>query len=249
MTLEFEGIENARELGGLVRLDGARIKEGLLLRTGKLSGATDGDIKRLSDMELGAVIDFRDLREIRRDPDRDVPGAVHYHLPALPDLGSVFTKAVNDETLTAAETHAGFNLLYRHLALSPQSQEAYTRFFEILLASEGKPVLWHCTQGKDRTGVAAMLLLSALGFEEETAIGEYMLTNDFMQRQLDALAGRDIPPQQLAIAQEVLLVFRENAESYLQNIRIEYGSVINYLELALGVGPEEIARLERFYLE
>lgn len=249
MTMEFEGIENARELGGLVRTDGARIKEGLLLRTGKLSQATEGDIKQLADMGLSAVIDFRDLIEIQRDPDREVPGAVHYHLPALADLGEVFGKAVNDETLTAEETHAGFGLLYRSLALSPKSHEAYTRFFEILLQSEGKPVLFHCTQGKDRTGVAGMLLLTALGFDEETAVREYMLTNGCMQRQLDGLTQRDIPAEKLAIAREVLLVFEENARSYLQNIRIEYGSAINFLELVMGIGPEEIATLERFYLE
>lgn len=249
MTMDFEGVENARELGGLARMDGARIKKGLLLRTGKLSHASDGDIKRLADMGLSVIIDFRDLIEIQHDPDREVPGTAHYHLPALADLGEVFGKMVDDETLTAEETHAGFGLLYRSLALSPKSHEAYTRFFEILLQSEGKPVLFHCTQGKDRTGVAGMLLLTALGFDEDTVLGEYMLTNDYMQRQLDGLAQRDIPAEKLAIAREVLLVFRENAESYLQNIRIEYGSVINFLELALGVGPKETAALERFYLE
>ncbi len=180
MTLTFEGIENVRELGGLERADGAAVRQGVLFRTGKLSEATDGDIERLKDIGLCAVMDFRDIGESRRSPDREVPGAVYYHLPALPDLGKLFTKSPRDESYTPQEVHNEFHSLYRYLALSPESHEAYARFFEILLASEGRPVLWHCTQGKDRTGVAAMLLLTALGFERETILREYMLTNEYM---------------------------------------------------------------------
>ena len=95
MFLTFEGIENARDLGGLLREDGAKTKPGLLLRTGRLTRATDDDIRRLSMMGLSAVIDFRDGGEVKRDPDREVPGAAYYHLPALPDLAKNF-KPVDD---------------------------------------------------------------------------------------------------------------------------------------------------------
>lgn len=248
MFLTFEGIENVRDLGGLVRPGGARVKSGLLLRSGKLSGATDGDIRRLADMGLFAVVDFRDKAERDRDPDREVPGAACYCLPALPDLSALFDSP-EDEGFTAAQAHRDFRELYRYLALSPEAHEAYTRFFRILLASEGRPVLWHCTQGKDRTGVAAMLLLTALGFEEDAAVEEYLLTNDYMGKRLEAYAASGVSEAQAALAREVLLVFRENARFYLDCLQIEYGSVMNFVELALGIGPDEAETLERYYLE
>ena len=248
MFLEFEGIENVRDLGGLLRVDGAKTKSGLLLRTGRLENATDGDIQRLADMGLSVVIDFRDAGELQRAPDRVVPGAAYHHLPALPDLSQHF-KPVDNESYTAEEVHSDFRRIYRYLAQSVEAQEAYTEFFRILLASEGKPVLWHCTQGKDRTGVAALLLLTALGIDEETIRRDYLLTNDFTRRILAGFEQMETPPFPLDVAREVFLVFEENLKFYVNCLELEYGSVMNYLELALGVGPDEIETLERYYLE
>ena len=248
MFLDFEGIENVRDLGGLLRLDGARIRSGLLLRAGRLTHASDADIRRLADMGLAAVIDFRDGDEVRRSPDRGVPGAAYYNLPALPNLADNF-RPVSDPTYTAEEIRRDFRRVYRLLAQSNEAQEAYTEFFRVLLASEGRPVLWHCTQGKDRTGAAALLLLTALGVDETVILRDYMLTNEFTQKTLDAFAAMEAPPFPPDIAREIFLVFEENLKFYGNCLELEYGSVPNYLELALGVGPDEIETLERYYLE
>lgn len=249
MFIAFEKIENARQLGGLIRSDGRRIRKDLLFRTGHLEKATDEDIRRLEALGVSCVIDLRDRREVSEHPDRAVSGAEHHHIPALGDLQDLFKKKPDDPTMTPAEVHSDFTQLYRILAQSPHSQEAYEEFFRVLLASEGKPVLWHCTQGKDRTGVAAVLLLSALGFEEVAAVEEYLLTNQFAQKQLAACEAAGKPPAQMALLREVFPVFRENMEYYLRCIQLEYGSMANYLALALGVGPKEIETLEKYYLE
>ena len=248
MFLEFEGIENVRDLGGLLRLDGAKTKSGLLLRAGRLEKATDRDLDRLREMGVCAVIDFRDEGEVRRAPDRPVPGAAWYHLPALPDLSKHF-RAVDDKSYTAAEVHRDFRRVYRYLAQSNEAQEAFAAFFRVLLASEGRPVLWHCTQGKDRTGAAALLLLTALGIDEETIRRDYMLTNEFTGKLMDGFAGMESPPFAMDVAREIFLVFEENIKFYVNCLELEYGSVLNYLELALGIGPDEIETLESYYLE
>ena len=247
MFLDFEGIENVRDLGGLLRVDGQKTRPGLLLRSGRLEKATEGDIRRLTDMGLWAVVDFRDGSEAERAPDRPVPGAAYHHLPALPDLAENF-KPVDDPSYTAAEVHRDFCRIYRFLAQSSESIEAYSEFFRILLASEGRPVLWHCTQGKDRTGAAALLLLTALGIDEDTILREYMLTNTFTQGILDGFSAMEEPPFAMDLAREVFLVYEENLRMYVKCLEVEYGSVMNYLELALGVGPDEIELLERYYL-
>lgn len=248
MFIEFEGIENVRDLGGIARPDGRRIRDGLLLRAGRLENATDADIRRLRDMGLSAVIDFRDEGELLHAPDREVPGAAYHHLRALPDLSANF-KPIESGDYSAQGIHDDFRRIYNYLALSPEAQEAYTAFFRILLASEGRPILWHCTQGKDRTGVAALLLLTALGVDEETVEMEYMLTNDFTQGILDSFAAMEKPPFSPEVAREVFLVFRENLRYYRSCVELEYGSVMSYLELALGIGPREIEKLELYYLD
>lgn len=248
MFLEFEGIENARELGGLTRSDGARIRENILLRTGMLEKATEEDIRRLTEIGVSHIVDFRDRREVENHPDRPVPGAEHHHIPALGNLQNLFKKRPDDPTMTAVEIHHDFTQLYRFLAQSPESQDAYEEFFRVLLRSEGRPVLWHCTQGKDRTGIAGILLLIALGFEEEQALQEFMLTNRFAEKQLAALAARGASQQKCDFMKEIFFVFYENARFFLDCLQLEYGNVMNYLELVLGVGPKEIETLEKYYL-
>lgn len=249
MFLEFEGIENARELGGLTRADGARIRENMLLRTGMLEKATGEDIRRLTELGVSHVVDFRDQREVEEHPDRELPGAKHYHIPALGNLQNLFKKRPDDPTMTPAEIHHDFTRLYGFLARSPESQDAYEAFFQVLLHSEGKPVLWHCTQGKDRTGIAGILLLIALGFEEEQALQEFMLTNKFAGKQLAELETRGVPREKCDFMREIFFVFYENARFFLDCLQLEYGNVHNYLELVLGVGPKEIETLEKYYLE
>ncbi len=248
MFLDFEGIENVRDLGGLMRTDGARIRPGLLLRAGRLGKATDSDIRRLADMGLAAIIDFRDPNEVLRAPDRTVPGAAYHNLPALPDLSKTF-KPANDPSYTAAEVHDDFRRIYRYMAQTNEAIEAYAAFFRILLGAGGKPVLWHCTQGKDRTGVAALLLLTALGIDEETILRDYLLTNEFTQGILDSFAAMENPPFDTEMAREVFLVYGDNLKLYRKCVELEYGSIMNYIELALGVDPDEIELLERWYLE
>ena len=247
MLLEFEKIENVRDLGGILRRDGMRIRHGVLYRTGKLNRASDADIEKLTDLGIRHIIDFRDESESQRAPDREVPGAVYHSLPALPRLADNF-KPVDDPSYTADEIHRDFQRIYRFLACSNEAIEAYAAFFRILLHSGGEPVIFHCTQGKDRTGVAALLLLTALGIDEESIRRDYLLTNEFTQRTLDTFAAMDEPPFSMDIAREVFLVYEENLHLYRSCVELEYGSVMNFLELALGVGPKEIETLERYYL-
>ena len=245
MFFDFEGMENVRDLGGLTRPDGARIKDNVLFRSGHLGRASAGDIKRLADWGVKRIIDMRDRRERERRPDRAVPGAENIWCPPVVDLEAV----IPIKSSVPREVREVFHEFYRLLALHPDAIGAYERFFRELLAAEGAPVLWHCSQGKDRTGVGAMLLLSALGFDRETVIEEYMLTNQFAQKQLDEMRFARASEEELALMGEVFPVFERNVLYYFDCVQIEYGSVETYLELALGVGPEQIARLEEQYLE
>ncbi len=245
MFYTFDGIENARELGGLTRSDGARIRENALFRTGHLGRASAADVKWLSDWGVKLVIDMRDRRERDRSPDREVPGARNLWLPPVPDLEEV----IPIKSTVPREVRQVFHEFYRLLSLHPTAIEAYESFFRELLAAEGQPVLWHCTQGKDRTGVGTMLLLSALGFDQQTAIDEYLLTNQFAAGQLEAMRLARASEEELALMGEVFPVFERNARYYFDCVTVEYGTMDNYLELALGIGPQERARLEEYYLE
>lgn len=245
MFLTFDGIDNVRDLGGLRRADGAAIRQGALLRSGHLQYASAGDMARLADMGLCLIADLRDADEVRRHPDKSLPGARHVHLPALPELKTLFPAL---ETATPAQARAGFHELYRYLALSPEAITAYSDLFQEMLALEGRPLLFHCTQGKDRTGAAAILIMSALGFGRGSCVEEYLRTNEFARGQLEAMRLARATEEELAVMAQVFPVFESNVCYYFDCIDIEYGSMANYLELALSLGPEELERLESYYL-
>jgi len=127
----------------------------------------------------------------------------------------------------------------------------YKAFFEILLNEDNYPLMYHCTAGKDRTGFATFLLLSALGVDRKTIIEDYLLTNQYMaefaQGHLDRLS------QKLDIDTDNIKSIFQAKESYLAGaldaIETDYETVENYLATTLNVGEMEIKQLKRILLE
>jgi protein-tyrosine phosphatase len=255
MRYEFQGIDNVRDLGGLKRADGRAIKDRLLFRTAGLHNASAEDIKRLVDeFHISSVIDLRDDMEVESEPDTMVPGAAYYHIPAMAPMLSQLLEGREPGDLEKlrvelmADPQPVFDRTYSGLATSEESEAAYRRFFEILLEAGGKPVLWHCTQGKDRTGIATFLLMLALGFSQDAAIAEYLATNDFMQGVYDKMVTSGSEEDELSSMRVILFANRANLELYVRKCAEKYGSVAAYIRDVLHVGDEQVVALEKAYM-
>ena len=142
--------------------------------------------------------------------------------------------------------------LYTEILLSEVGQRGYARFFELLLEADGA-VLWHCTYGKDRTGVAAALLMYALGVDEETILQEFLLTNEVYQAEIAGLeaklksAGYD--DAVVGEAKAIIGVKGEYLTAAFEAVKEEYGSIEDYIRNQLGVSDEARNRLREKYLE
>lgn len=145
--------------------------------------------------------------------------------------------------------------IYQGFLFGERGKQAYRAFFQALLGlREGRAILWHCTDGKDRTGCAAMLALFALGASRETVLEDYLLTNEVNARKLNAVreqaALRHMEEEKL----EMLLFLSGGAAETFMNRAIDtliqrYGTVENYLERELGVGAAERQALKARFLE
>ena len=242
MELRFGSISNVRDLGGIPAADGRTVRPGLLLRGAKLDAASDEDLAKLGALHLRHIVDFRDPDERVRRPDRAVPGAEHHALPALDVLpGMTGTQEA------APDFDAVFSQVYADLAASEAAAAAYRAFFRILLERDG-PVYWHCTQGKDRTGVAALLLLDALGAPQEAALADYYASNAGLAaeraRTEEQMAGR-WPPETL---DTLFTVSPRFLGIWQRAIGDRFGGVRGYLTDRLGVTAAEIAALRAHYL-
>ncbi len=269
-SIGLSGVGNARELGGYVSEDGRTVVRGRLLRTASLSAATDEDIKRLSDVyHTAVVVDLRMTNEIEAAPDVDIPNAKNIHLGII-DEAAVAEKKNN----LTAEDLEGLDLtnkmdqlkiaiklgiigenMYIDFLSGAQGKDNYRKFFEELLAlPDGQAILFHCTQGKDRTGVAAMLILSALGVDKAAIMEDFELTNtfnaDLIAKEREMLTGQGYEGEELALMMtamdEVNPQYMENAYAWIED---EYGSVVGYITKELNISEEQINTLKDKFLE
>lgn len=260
--LSLASVGNARDLGGMPAADGRRIRKGRLLRSGDLNGLSALDERMLVDgCDLRRIVDLRTKMEIRgaEDPVLRLPGIDYEYLPVL----------CEDEVLAAdlsdlkANLHvmAEFTLdasdymreLYVKCVMGDDGQRAYSRLLHGLLESPEGATLWHCTQGKDRTGLAAMLVEHSLGVPAEAIYQDYLATNLFMdgwlqrlQRFLDTLR---IAKTVDADLEAYIYADPANLRAALDAVVKGFGSLDGYLEEALDFGPAAQRELRELYLE
>lgn len=256
-------IENARQLGGYIGADGRPVKDGLLLRTGgldKLSAEPAAELAQQYSIQY--VLDFRMGFERKQAPDQEIPGAQNVWINVYevdmsdPEMVELMRRiAEADSALQRSVEYAKSGRLprqYTEILLSEEGQQGYAKFFDILLDADGA-VLWRCTHGKDRTGVAAALLLYALGVDEDTIMEDFLLTNEVYQEDIARLeAGLKAGGYDEAVikeAQAMAGVKGEYLKAAFDAVKREYGSIEDYLRNQLGVSDDERNQLREKYLE
>lgn len=277
--IELEGLYNTRDLGGIETSDGRHIKSRMLMRSALLANATEHDAKALvDDYRLRKVIDFRTEEERLKKPDPEdlFLGVSFVDIPVLNTQALGITREGGIKgLLEAAKTLEAdpaevMIKIYPSMLLNEQSMQGYAAFFDELLKDEGAPlgadplaedasahaegsVLWHCSAGKDRAGLATVLLLHVLGVPYERILADYLATNKYIeshtQEILDTLAtyhmaGRlDSSVRVLNSADERFLT------AALDAAKAQYGDLDTYLRDALGVTPEKAEALRAKFLE
>jgi protein-tyrosine phosphatase len=253
-VLPLEGAVNFRDLGGYRTSDGRRIRTGLIYRSAGLHRLTESDHAHLHQIGLKLVCDLRSAEEVALEPDRLPQNSApeYLHLPLNSD-----DQREQRERLIA--------LLFNRRTLAPMMADYYVRvmieanahvygtILNRLANQENLPTVIHCTAGKDRTGIAAALILSVLGVPEETIIVDYSLSNRYYDnyfkyavRLVHGLRWLGIRPEHL---QPLLLANPDNLRAALKHICDRYGSTENYLRQKAGVTDEEIAALHANLLE
>ncbi len=267
-TLVFDGIENARELGGLVMQDGRTIREGVLVRSGELSKASDADVALLKErFALTDVFDFRFELERSRKPDREMEGVTNTWLSTLPQAflaafasGRADSTTVQSASLLEALGSYAFHpgaqemaqKLYPAIVTDTTSQKRYGEFLRGVLEAKGG-ALWHCSQGKDRCGWGSAFVLAALGAGRETIVEDFALSNVSYEKAVEALSAQVVQKgggePELAFIRTMVGVSVENFERTLEMIDAQYGSLPAYLEKALGFTAEEQQKMKEKYLK
>ncbi len=247
-VLPLAGGRNFRDLGGYRTADGRTVQWGKIFRAGSMTDLTPSDMRHLDALGIKSVFDLRSSDERTAGPNHWVVGrSIHYWTYDYPvsrgDLSQVF-----DGQMTPARATATMREIYRTLAY--EQAPAFKALFQ-QLASESTPTAFNCTAGKDRTGIAAALILSALGVPREAIMQDYLLTNTVR------VASPRLSSQQaegLSRANpDVLRAFGTADPSYLEAAFDEMsrrdGSISGYIHNTLGIGPDQISRMKAHFLK
>lgn len=181
--LPMEGGFNFRDIGGYKTKENRYVKWGKMIRSDDLSKLTDADLKYLFSLQLLTIIDYRSTGEIKNAPDK-IPASVKNNLTCSINPGNVTNTDFSANMLTAMDStkiDAYMEQINREFVTDSSSIAQFKKMFDRLQNPDGNvPLLYHCTAGKDRTGMATALILYALGMDDKTIMDDYLLSNKFI---------------------------------------------------------------------
>ncbi|MCI1017696.1 tyrosine-protein phosphatase [Microbacterium sp. C5A9] len=232
-VLHVDGVNNVRDVGGMPAR-GGRIRSGVLMRSGQLSGATTAGAEALR-QRVAHIVDLRDGEEVAVEPT-EIPGPETTHLPLF--LGSVRSFFEDDTSLEE---------LYLHLL-----EESGDRLVAaIRIIAQGDPTLVHCTVGKDRTGVTVALALSAVEADRDAIVADYALTESQLPPERSRRIVAYLRSQHPEAVHAIALATESPASvmrALLEGIDARWGSAADYLR-ANGMTDAELDALREALVE
>ena len=235
----LQGAVNFRDLGGYVAGGGLRTRWRRLFRADGLGELTEADLSVLRALGIRTVIDLRSGQELERGRfDVDAHPVAFHHFPFIEELPDA----------EAFERRPGLLGAQYQEMLSDAGGQILAAL-QVLAAPDALPAVFHCTAGKDRTGVLSAIVLSLLGVDEPTVVADYALSGEAMGR-LRAKLILKYPDGRDAIENldEVFSADPAQMELLLDHLRERYGSVDEYVA-GIGAGPGLIEGLRAGLLE
>ncbi len=260
------GTKNLRDIGGIATPDGLVVRSGVLFRSDTLHEADSDDLARLG---LACVVDFRSEAEVERRPDRlDGLDVRWVNLPidnprsstALfgdrqdqQDVSELRAEIIHHwlnrdfEAVLKLNDELGLDIpadrVKRYQSFASDFAPVFAAFFAELVAAMGRPLLYHCEGGVDRTGVATALLLGVLGVEREAVMDDYLATNTVGAEEIEEI--RRLAPPSLW---PILGAHEPQMQAFLDHIDSECGGIDSYARSHLHLTDENVAQLRTTYL-
>lgn len=249
VNIDLVHVRNARTYRGLTTADGLRVRDDMLVRTARLSTASSADLARLRALGVTAVVDLRLAFEAHTNPDLRMPGVTYINTPMAsdqvtadyPTLHQLFGYLRNHD-----DAHAQMEAGYAKIVTDVQQRASLAQFVQTVVATPGA-VAFHCSMGKDRTGVAAAVLLSALGVPRAFIDADYMYSNvtnaHHMHRLTEELEKSGGNEQMRRNLLALAATDTDYLDAAFAAINYEFGDAQHFVRDGLGLGTTGLAQL------
>ncbi|MFF9106300.1 tyrosine-protein phosphatase [Streptomyces rubrogriseus] len=255
---ELTGVRNFRDVGGLPTVDGRRVRQGVLFRSGHLAHATGEDAAFLASLGLHTIFDFRNAADQKLEgPDVELPGVRNVNLPLSdPADGAEFWKMVRDGDLDQlreilADGKAADRMIGSYRAIVTERTAEHSRILHAL-AEDSVPALMHCAAGKDRAGLSIAVTLLALGVEREAVVEDYLKSNAAHRRykvRRSGSAASAYSPEVMELLSPLFDARAEYLAAAFETVEGTWGGVDAYLEQGLRLTPATRERLRERMLD
>ncbi|KRL90191.1 protein-tyrosine phosphatase [Lactobacillus kalixensis DSM 16043] len=256
--MPVNSILNPRDLGGITGLDGRKIKTHRLLRTGTLTHISNDDIQFLKNYGLTTIIDLRSKTESKEHPDPQIEGVENISLPLSDEEGTLggSQDLSREGELYHHDPHAAFKMMcthYRDHVIKKHDQNTVRQVLKILANNEKGATLFHCTEGKDRTGFVTLFLLYILGVDLETIRQDYLISNSVLTSYRTARDKKFETAGENLIFRSNMRILSSASDSFFDTVLLtieeQYQNMDAYLRNVVNVTPKLRDRLCELYLE
>ncbi|MEH7355758.1 tyrosine-protein phosphatase [Neobacillus drentensis] len=249
-VVPFIGANNFRDMGGYRSSDGRTVKFGLFFRSDELTRLTDEDMNFFKTLNIKYIFDYRDELEAQKKPDPILSNVTYERIPTFEQNNQFGT--IEEMARSNFFKNLTLDTMSEMYSKMPLNNPSYKRLMEIIQDPNNLGLLHHCAAGKDRTGVGATLILSALGVPKETVMEDYLLTNETMkeynEKVLKQISGH-FDDRGLQIIEHLLGAKEEFLEGVFQTITNTYGNIDTYFAHEFGLTKEKRQALQSFCLE
>ena len=243
--VHMQGAINFRDIGGYKTADGHEVRWGKVYRSASINKLTDQDMETMKDKHIHTVIDFRGHAESAAAPDRLLPNTDYTLCYAGSDsigndmksMVAMFKQGNMLDKMYGTEGVQYFGARYKPM------------FQKLLGLKDDESILYHCTGGRDRTGLATVFLLRILGVPEAKIEEDFVASNVYLgnmmngyMKQLAQATGKT--EQELA---DEMKLRPELIQKTFKAIDAKYGSFDVFAQKELGIGKKEVAVLKKKY--
>jgi len=227
----LDGAGNFRDIGGYPAHRHKRVKWRKIFRSGHLALLTKNDLQVLDKLGIQTICDFRSAEEIARQPNRlpENTSSQYLHLPIVNktiEPTEAVTRVMKGDTSWFTKDF----MVNAYIEKIDAFPDTWHRFFKCLTRQSSRPLMFHCTAGKDRTGVCAALILLTLGVSEKWVIHDHALSNIYNAEQLrdidKNLRKVSVDPEKL---KDYLTAPKTAMVATIEHLTKTYGSARDYL--------------------